>query len=69
MHIVEFECEDKKCKNSFTRLYKDKKEAKDLKEKCLKCGGKVKKLQEIDLGKSQKGCGSCTGCSGGSCKK
>uniref|UniRef100_A0A7C4R838 Zinc ribbon domain-containing protein n=1 Tax=candidate division CPR3 bacterium TaxID=2268181 RepID=A0A7C4R838_UNCC3 len=61
MQITEFEC--KKCKYSFTRLYKDKKEAKALKEKCIKCGGEVKKLQEIELGQSNGGCSSCEGCS------
>ncbi len=67
MHLIEFECEDKKCKNSFTRLYKDKKESQKLKEKCLKCGGKVKKLQKINLGEPKGDCNSCSGCGGG-CK-
>lgn len=66
MQITEFEC--KKCKHSFTRLYKDKKEAKKLKEKCIRCGGEVKKLQEIKLGGPSKGCFSCAGC-GKKCKK
>jgi len=63
MQITEFEC--KKCKYSFTRLYKDKKEAKATKEKCAKCGGRVVKLQEIDLGKPT--CSSCSSCK--KCKK
>jgi len=66
MHIVEFEC--KKCKYSFTRLYKDKKEEKAMKEKCAKCGGEVKKLQVIELGTSEGGCSSCGGCDK-KCKK
>lgn len=67
MYIVEFECENKKCKSSFTRLYKDEAELKSLKEKCPKCGGKVKKLQEINLGETQGECSSCAGCGGGGC--
>jgi len=69
MHIVEFKCENKKCKSSFTRLYKDKLELKKLKEKCAKCGGKVKKLQEINLGNTGGGCSSCAGCNKGGCNK
>jgi len=60
MQIIEFEC--KKCKTSFTRLYKDKKEAGKMKEKCPKCGGEVKKLQKIDLGEPN--CSSCDKCRG-----
>ena len=68
MIIKEFEC--KKCKHSFTRLYKDKKEAKELKEKCKNCGGEVKVTEEIDLSKIKSNCEKCSGgCGSGSCGK
>lgn len=67
MILKEFEC--KKCGYSFTRLYKNKKEAKELKEECKKCGGEVKVMEEIDLGKNTKSCSSCSGCGGGRCNK
>lgn len=69
MILKEFEC--KKCKHSFTRLYKDKKEAKEMKEKCIKCGGEVKVTEEVDLSKTKGDCGGCSGggCSGGGCGK
>lgn len=62
MILKEFECE--KCGYSFTRLYKDKKEAEELKEKCKKCEGRVKIIEEIDLSKNKP---DCSGCSGGGC--
>ena len=65
MQIIEFEC--KKCKHTFTRLFKDKKEAKAMKEKCIKCGGETKKTTEIDLTKMGGGCDNCSKCKG--CKK
>jgi len=66
MILKEFEC--KKCGYSFTRLYKDKKEAKELKEKCKKCDGEVKVTEEIDLSKDAPQCNSCSG-NCGSCGK
>lgn len=67
MLLVELQCKDKKCGYSFTRLYKDKEEQKEIKEKCSKCGGEVKIVQEIDLKKEKSGCEGCSGC-GGECK-
>jgi len=58
MRITELEC--KKCRYSFTRLVKEKKELEN--EKCGKCGGKVKITNDIFLGKSAGRCSSCGGC-------
>lgn len=63
MRIIELEC--KKCKYTFTRLVKEKKEIEN--EKCGKCGGEVKIINDISLGKSEGGCSSCSGCGGGGC--
>lgn len=58
MYITEYEC--KKCKYTFTRLFKDKKEKESLKEKCNKCGHKeLKEIRSVDLPEGELDCNVC----------
>ena len=57
MHLVEFKC--KKCGYDFTRLFKNKSDIKVSKEKCIKCGGSSKKINEIPLEFLGGDCSNC----------
>jgi DNA-directed RNA polymerase subunit RPC12/RpoP len=58
MIVIEYEC--KKCKHTFTRIFKDEQDKKLLIDECVQCGNReLKEIQTIDLPEGELDCGTC----------